>query len=81
MKSNLSGELGSFIRNAVDNGAVLIAETEPMKCSDCGQVDELRPCGKNGAWVCFPCGMKDEKNAKVQFAKQFNQPRLKSGSA
>lgn len=74
-------QLTDIIRRAVDAGAVLIAETEPAKCSDCGQVSELRPYGKNGAWVCFPCGMKDEENARAQFAKQFNRNPLKSGSA
>ena len=39
------------------------------KCSDCGKVKDLRPYGKDGAWVCFDCGMKDEEEAKRQFDK------------
>ncbi len=53
-------------------GATVIAETEPMICSDCGKEDELRPYGKDGAWVCFDCGMKDEENAKAQFDKAMS---------
>jgi hypothetical protein len=40
-------------------------------CSICGQRDELRPYGKNGAMVCFDCGIKDEKTMIEQFEKQF----------
>ena len=42
------------------------------KCSDCGNIDELRPYGKNGAFVCFDCAMKDEEEAKRQFGKILN---------
>ena len=64
-----------------DSGAVIIAESEPMKCSECADISELRPYGKNGAWVCFTCGMKDEETAKTQFAAQFSKPRHKHGNA
>ncbi|MBL4591220.1 MAG: hypothetical protein JKY96_04605 [Phycisphaerales bacterium] len=43
-----------------DNGALIIAQTEPMACSACGKEKELRPYGKEGAWVCFTCTMEDE---------------------
>lgn len=36
---------------------------EPQKhepCEYCGKVDELRPYGKDGAKICFECGMKPE---------------------
>ena len=70
-----------LLKEASDSGAVIIAATEPMKCSECGDVSEIRPYGKNGAWVCFPCGMKDEETAKQQFAAQFGKPRHKHGTA
>lgn len=54
---------------------VIVNLTAPRKCSDCGELDELRPYGKDGAWVCFKCGMKDEDEAKVQFSKLFNGER------
>lgn len=38
-------------------------------CQDCGKYKELRPYGKNGAWVCFKCAMKDEAEAQRQFNK------------
>lgn len=36
-------------------------------CADCAEKKELRPYGKNGAWVCFDCAMKDEDEAGKQF--------------
>lgn len=36
-------------------------------CSICGKTAELRPYGKGGAWICYPCMMKDknlQKNAE-----------------
>lgn len=54
---------------------VIIEATEPAKCSDCGNVDELRPYGKNGAWVCFDCMMKDEAEAHRQFSKLLDGER------
>jgi predicted RNA-binding protein YlxR (DUF448 family) len=50
---------------------VHIVPTPISKCCMCGVEDELRPYGKNGAWVCFDCMMKDEEEAKRQFDKQF----------
>lgn len=37
------------------------------KCQDCGNVDELRPYGHGGKFVCFDCMMKDEPEAKRRF--------------
>lgn len=54
---------------------ILIEETDPVICSDCGQLKELRPYGKDGAWVCFECAMKDEKEAEKQFQKLLNGER------
>jgi ribosomal protein L37AE/L43A len=41
-------------------------------CRVCGRIDELRPYGKNGAWVCFDCGMMDEGEAQRQFDKPLS---------
>jgi hypothetical protein len=37
--------------------------SDPAKCEYCGNVEELRPYGKNGAKICFECGMKPENRA------------------
>lgn len=54
---------------------VVIEPTSPAVCTDCGCVSELRPYGKNGSYVCFPCRMKDEEEAKKQFKKLFSGER------
>lgn len=54
---------------------VLIESTGDATCSDCGKVDELRPYGKDGAWVCFDCMMKDEEEGKRQFNKLLDGER------
>jgi ribosomal protein L37AE/L43A len=42
---------------------------KPEKCEYCGKLDELRPYGKNGANICFKCGMKDAKTTGEMFEK------------
>jgi hypothetical protein len=42
------------------------------KCEMCGKKEELRPYGPGGKNVCFDCAMKDEAEAKRQFAERFN---------
>jgi hypothetical protein len=41
-------------------------------CELCSKKAELRPYGKNGEWICFSCGMKDEKTTSEMFAKRIN---------
>lgn len=48
-----------------------ISPRRPQGCDLCGKVAELRPYGPKGEWVCFPCGMKDEKAAFRAFAKRM----------
>lgn len=48
---------------------VIIDGTVPAKCELCGKVEELRPYGPGGKFVCFDCAMKDEKEAERQFSK------------
>lgn len=43
----------------------------PERCQLCDNNRELRPYGPGGIWVCFPCGMKDEKTAKTAFMRRF----------
>ncbi len=54
---------------------VVVEQTTPSKCQECGKISELRPYGKDGKWVCFPCGMKDEEEAVRQFTKLFSDER------
>jgi hypothetical protein len=39
---------------------VIGGESVPMPCEYCGNLEELRPYGQNGALICFDCGMKPE---------------------
>ena len=52
-----------------DDGVVILDRIDPFMqtCSGCGREDDCRPYGKNGAWVCFDCGMKDPDEAERQF--------------
>lgn len=54
---------------------VIVEETGDAECTDCGQIDELRPYGPEGAWVCFDCMMKDEEEGTRQFNKLFDGQR------
>ncbi|WP_428025057.1 hypothetical protein [Arcobacter sp.] len=40
---------------------VIIEEEEPDFCEYCGKLAELRPYGKNGARICFNCGIKNKE--------------------
>ena len=54
------------------NEHVMLIETEAdQQCDDCGKMAELRPYGKNGACICFECGMKDEETVAKEFKKRF----------
>lgn len=44
--------------------AIIIKHTEDDVCEQCGKVAELRPYGKNGASICYECGMLDEKETE-----------------
>lgn len=48
---------------------VLNYQESKGKCQFCGKDEELRPYGKNGEWICFDCGMKEEATTKAQFVK------------
>lgn len=42
------------------------------KCEDCGKVEELRPYGPGGTFVCFACMKKDEAGAKKRFGEMID---------
>ena len=41
-------------------------------CAECQKFGELRPYGKNGAWICFSCGMKDKSETERQFSSALD---------
>lgn len=43
-----------------------------LVCSVCQKSGDLRPYGKDGALICFPCGMKNEKRTKEEFSKALD---------
>lgn len=50
-------------------GGTVFIEGEPDDtCAYCGKIDELRPYGKNGARICFDCGMKSENKTLTEQA-------------
>lgn len=57
------------LRGKQHRGVTIIDRTELPEggCELCGAIDELRPYGPKGEWICFDCGMKDKKatNAKM----------------
>jgi hypothetical protein len=55
-------------------GETLVIEVEkPQQCDYCGEIAELRPYGRNGACICFECGMKDEDETKRQFRRRLDE--------
>jgi hypothetical protein len=37
-------------------------------CEYCNKEAELRPYGKNGAWICFSCGMNNKEETEKNFS-------------
>jgi len=54
-----------------EGGFVLIEQLPPEKCQLCGKVEELRPYGVGGTWVCFDCGMADKKTTETMFCERL----------
>lgn len=38
-------------------------------CSECGKTNELRPYGKDGAMICYDCGMLNREQTDYEFDK------------
>lgn len=58
-----------------------IKQEPPSKCSECSETKELRPYGKNGAFVCFECAMKDEETAIKRFNTIIDAAKKEGGNA
>jgi recombinational DNA repair protein (RecF pathway) len=53
----------------MENKIVVIGSNASFeKCAYCGKSDELRPYGKDGARICYDCGMKPENKADTNAA-------------
>lgn len=53
--------------------------SKPQSCDLCGEVEELRPYGPNGEWICFNCGMKDKEATARAFQKRLNEGDVRLG--
>lgn len=53
---------------------VFIEEGPSRECELCHKIAELRPYGPNREWICFECGMKDEKTTAQKFAEFLEGP-------
>lgn len=51
-----------------DIALVIDFSQAPNECEYCGEPAQLRPYGKDGAWICFKCGMEHEDETEANFA-------------
>ncbi len=52
---------------------IKIEDEPPRPCEYCGEVDECRPYGVNGNWICFPCSQLPEN---IELAERLLHARL-----
>lgn len=57
----------------IKNKAMYLEQTPPAICTSCGKLDELRPYGKDGASICYECGMKDIETTRAEFKKLLDE--------
>jgi len=53
------------MKNSI-NIIILGENASDGRCEYCGKVDELRPYGKDGAKICYDCGIKPENKAETE---------------
>lgn len=63
----------------IGKNALLIEVEEPQQCDWCGDIRELRPYGPNGEALCFPCAMKNPRDAERQFEKRLQPIQPEQG--
>ena len=61
------------MRKEKRNNLVKYTVAPPWTCSECkDKVHELRPNGKNGAWICFDCDVKYEERPTLTLSTYFS---------
>ena len=50
---------------------VIEVET-PQQCDYCGGIAELRPYGRDGAAICFPCAQKNRQETEANMRRRFS---------
>ena len=58
-----------------EKDTVVIVATASAECTQCFEVKELRPYGKEGAYICFQCGMQDESEMREQLGRLLDGSR------
>jgi len=59
-------------------GNTYYAEPEqPQQCDECGEIEELRPYGNNGACICIECSHIDQEQTNKNIAKFFRKNKIK----
>lgn len=48
---------------------IITKDPNHKPCTGCGKVAELRPYGKDGAEICYDCGMIDKDATTAEFKK------------
>jgi hypothetical protein len=60
---------GSVVFSSILGRSLIIQPHTDRACEICNMITECRPYGKNGKWICFLCGMKDESATAANYAK------------
>ena len=48
---------------------IIIEEEQESICEYCGKKAETRPYGRNGARICYDCGMKNKEETNKNMGK------------
>jgi hypothetical protein len=57
---------------ALIGDTAIIQAIPDRECEECGVIEECRPYGGNGKWICFSCGMKYESATAANYIKSIN---------
>jgi len=54
----------------------VIGREKPQQCDYCGKIAELRPYGRNGAYICYACGVKDKEETEKNMREHLSGVRF-----
>lgn len=58
----------------MNNVIPFVAFNSPLSpCECCGKLDELRPYGAGGRWICFECGEQDPEGTEARAYEAMNE--------